>query len=130
VRPVIGSRSDESGADAEPLDIVVSSKLSVKGPDSPQEVGVAAAAVEVGVWVVEGSVTTVSIVVSRVGTGLGKAKDGRVGKSRLRWVRVVRDRESNSVGSGPVTVGYVPVQYEIVVKILVVGKTKLICASP
>lgn len=35
-----------------------------------------------------------------------------------------------SEGSGPVTVGYIPVQYDTVVEMLGDGKTKLIATSP
>lgn len=58
------------------------------------------------------------------------SKEGRAESGVCRSVRVVNDMVSKSDGSGPVTVGYSPVQYDIVVVMLGDGKTKLTAASP
>jgi len=58
------------------------------------------------------------------------SKDGRAESGVWRSVRVVKDMLCRSDGSGPVTVGYIPVQYDTVVEILGDGKTKLISTSP
>jgi hypothetical protein len=58
------------------------------------------------------------------------SKEGRAESGVCRSVRVVNDMVCKSDGSGPVTVGYSPVQYDIVVVMLGDGKTKLTAASP
>lgn len=84
----------------------VSSKLSVKFPDSPQEV-IAAALTSVAVRVYE----PLTIVVTKVvGLGADELKSTNDGKPKIGVCRsdlVVRARAN---GSDPVIVGYVPVQ--------------------
>lgn len=58
------------------------------------------------------------------------SKEGRAESGVCRSVRVVNGMVCKSDGSGPVTVGYSPVQYDIVVVMLGDGKTKLTAASP
>ena len=58
------------------------------------------------------------------------SKDGRAEIGVWRSVRVVEGIVCRSDGSGPVTVGWIPVQYETVVEIYGDGKTKLIATSP
>ena len=58
------------------------------------------------------------------------SKDGRAEIGVWRSVRVVKGIVCRSDGSGPVTVGYIPVQYDTVVEMLGDGKTKLIATSP
>ncbi|KAG9190385.1 hypothetical protein G6011_08473 [Alternaria panax] len=58
------------------------------------------------------------------------SKEGRAESGVCRSVRVVNGMVCSSDGNGPVTVGYSPVQYEIVVVMLGEGKTKLTAASP
>jgi hypothetical protein len=58
------------------------------------------------------------------------SKEGTAESGVCRSVRVVNDMVCKSDGSGPVTVGYSPVQYDIVVVMLGDGKTKLTAASP
>ena len=58
------------------------------------------------------------------------SKDGRAEIGVWRSVRVVKGIVCKSDGSGPVTVGYIPVQYDTVVEMLGDGKTKLIATSP
>jgi len=138
--------------------VTVSSKVSVKLPDSPQDEGPGASGIA--------TVVVASIVVSRMGVGTTAvigiscrfasdvvpsssssntvvttvlkrldldekiSKDGRAESGVWRSVRVVKDMLCRSDGSGPVTVGYIPVQYDTVVEILGDGKTKLISTSP
>jgi hypothetical protein len=58
------------------------------------------------------------------------SKEGKAESAVCRSVRVVNGMVCKSDGSGPVTVGYSPVQYDIVVVMLGDGKTKLTAASP
>jgi hypothetical protein len=58
------------------------------------------------------------------------SKEGKAESGVCRSVRVVNGMVCKSDGSGPVTVGYSPVQYDIVVVMLGDGKTKLTAASP
>ena len=58
------------------------------------------------------------------------SKDGRAEIGVWRSVRVVKGIVCRSDGSGPVTVGWIPVQYETVVEIYGDGKTKLIATFP
>lgn len=54
-----------------------------------------------------------------------RSKEGGSESGVCRAVRVVSGRVASSDGSGPVTVGYVPVQYDTVVEIFGDGNTKL-----
>jgi len=138
--------------------VTVSSNVSVKLPDSPQDEGPGASGIA--------TVVVASIVVSRVGAGTTAvigiscrfasdvvpsssssntvvttllkrldrdekiSKDGRAEIGVWRSVRVVKGIFCRSDGSGPVTVGYIPVQYDTVVEMLGDGKTKLMATSP
>ena len=138
--------------------VTVSSKVSVKLPDSPHDEGPGASGIA--------TVVVASIVVSSVGVGTSTvigtscrfasnvvpsssssntvvttvlkrldrdekiSKDGRTEIGVWRSVRVVKGIVCRSDGSGPVTVGYIPVQYDTVVEMLGDGKTKLIATSP
>jgi hypothetical protein len=57
-------------------------------------------------------------------------KEGRAESGVCRSVRVVNGMLCSSDGNGPVTVGYTPVQYDMVVVTFGDGKTKLTAASP
>jgi hypothetical protein len=72
----------------------------------------------------------VTTVLKRLDLDKKISKEGRAESGVCRLVRVVNGTICRSNGSGPVTVGYSPVQYEIVVVMLGDGKTKLTAASP
>jgi len=138
--------------------VTVSSKVSVKLPDSPQDEGPGASgiatvvvasivvcSVGVGTTTVIGiscrfasdvvppsssSNTVVTTVLKRLDRDEKISKDGRAEIGVWRSVRVVKGMVCRSDGSGPVTVGYIPVQYDTVVEMLGDGKTKLIATSP
>ena len=138
--------------------VTVSSNVSVKLPDSPQDEGpgasgiatvvvasIVVSSVRVGTTTVIGaswrfasdvipssssSNTVVTTVLKRLDRDEKISKDGRAEIGVWRSVRVVKGMVCRSDGSGPVTVGYIPFQYDTVVEMLGDGKTKLIATSP
>jgi hypothetical protein len=136
----------------------VSSKLSVKLPDSPQEegpgkfgiatvvvprfvvcrAGVGRTGVMGTTWRFAGgavvssssSYIVVTTVLKRLDLEENISNEGKAESGVCRSVRVVNGMVSRSDGIGPVTVGYTPVQYDIVVVMLGEGNTKLIAVSP
>lgn len=89
---------------------VVSSKESVKLPDSPQCMGSAAGASSVGVGIAA-SRRTVSIVgMELLEFDVNISNGGRSDRGVCRIDLVARGMVWRSEASGPVTVGYVPVQ--------------------
>lgn len=89
---------------------VVSSNDSVKLPDSPQCVG----SVSGGVLLTVGNAAARAMLLTMVLKLLGVVNSSNEGKSERGVWRidlVVRGIVCRSEGSGPVTVGYVPVQY-------------------
>ena len=74
--------------------------------------------------------TVVTTVLKRLDRDEKISKDGRAEIGVWRSVSVVKGIVCRSDGSGPVTVGYIPVQYDTVVEMLGDGKTKLMATSP
>ena len=74
--------------------------------------------------------TVVTTILKRLDRDEKISKDGRAEIGVWRSVRVVKGIFCRSDGSGPVTVGYIPVQYDTVVEMLGDGKTKLMATSP
>lgn len=102
----------------------------MKLPDSPQCVGAAAEAPAVGVEISAGRASVCTMVVKLLGAGANSSNEGS-SDSGVCWTDlVVGGIVCRSKGSGPVTVGYVPVQYVTVVTIVGVGKTKTTDVSP
>lgn len=109
---------------------VVSSKERVKLPDSPQSVGSAAGSPPVCVGIAAARATVLTTVLKPLGIDANSWNEGSSDRGVCVVDRVVSGMVRRSDGSGPVMVGYVPVQYVRVVEILGVGKTKTTEVSP
>lgn len=76
------------------------------------------------------SYIVVMTVLRRLDAEENTSKEGRADMGVIGAVLVVGCTVARSDGNGPITVGYCPVQYDTVVCMLGVGKTKLMAVSP
>lgn len=82
----------------------------MKLPDSPQLVGSATAGSSVCVGIAAARATVLTMVLKLLGVDVNNSNEGSSDKEVCRIDCVVSGIVCKSDGSGPVTVGYVPVQ--------------------
>lgn len=109
---------------------MVSSNDNVKLPDSPQCVGSGGGGSSLFACVATARAIGLTTTVVKLPGVENISNEGRSDKGVCRIDLVVSGIVCRSDGSGPVTVGYVPVQYVRVVTISGVGNTKTTDVSP